>query len=166
MQEIRAHLDAIMSAKAAEKPYMVVEEIRLIPDTHDALNVVRDPCYRCGSIACYNAYKEPAKEFARAQFREQVGKPINDEYRKQCIASINQYLDDCKATHGRTAKAVIATRLCRHLIQQTAFMAAYDGFHKAVLKKMQELSAEGPIEDKGIDQQFRAAVEDLLFVVS
>lgn len=105
------------------------------------------------------------KENARRLFLKNRGCPVSNDEKTRCCTIVKQYLDDVEVTRGRTAKAVLTTRLACFLIDNPQFMAAHERFYKVIVMKMEELKAEKPIEDAVIDAAFRKAVDDLLFVV-
>ncbi len=107
----------------------------------------------------------PSNEDARRKFMDNKGKPVSDDEKRRCVTIIKQYLNDVDVARGRTAKAVLATRLACFLLENPCFMAAHERFYKTVVVKMEELKSEKPIEDAVIDLDFRTAVEDLLIVV-
>lgn len=102
---------------------------------------------------------------ARHDFMDNKGKPVSDDHKILCVIIIRQYLNDIHAARGRTAKAVLATRMACFLLDNPRFMAAHERFYKIVIMKMEELKCEDAVEDAVIDKDFRTAVEDLLSVV-
>ncbi len=182
---------ARLAAKATPHiaPRLVIEEIHIVPDSAiDAIDAYkmllnaknaneadaaiqilasRPPLIRREVAAGGPVYPaKSTKEDSRAIFLAAKGTPISDQYKQECITAIKRYLDDVEDTRGRTAKAVVATKLMRYLITAPSFMAANERFHIAVLTKMNEFKQEGEIPDAVVDADFRQTVNDLHFIVS
>jgi hypothetical protein len=106
------------------------------------------------------------KEESRAIFLDHKNNntpPFTDPI---CIQIVLQYLNDVDETRGRTAKAVIVICILRYLVQNPAFLATNDKFLQTIILKTKELQKENYIEDAVIDNQFRNAMDDILYVVS
>jgi hypothetical protein len=107
------------------------------------------------------------KEEARAMYRTQKKQklPVTEKYKDECVAKIRSYLNDVEISSGRNAKAAVATVLVKYLIQNPIFIATYDRFGNTLIRKMRECHEEH-IYDPNIRETFRAAIEDLLCIIT
>lgn len=105
------------------------------------------------------------RDESRARFLAHKGS-TSDDYNMQCVMIMTQYLDDSDKVRGRTAKAVIATRLLNFLIQNPTFLATHNRLANTVILKMKEIKTDTLIPDAVISEDFHKTVSDILFITT
>ncbi len=90
----------------------------------------------------------------------------NRECHQICLATIHVFMNAVREARGRTGRAVLATALNKHLLQNAVFLGLSERFANTVQLKMEEFLKEPAIPDAVVDADFRSSTKDVLYVLT
>lgn len=104
-------------------------------------------------------------ERRQAIYRNLRGTPMDEEYKRTCISNIKDLYKKVESKKGREARALAVIDLFKYIIKNIPFVAGFSNrFRNAVIEKAKELLLEDSFNDDQIDEQFRAVLQDTIFI--